>query len=191
MTDIAILIGRLLPFAVIASLALIFYLLDVFSVRPQFDAEPAKVAARQASAGRTADMPPARRSDPFPAPASGSEISPPPPPAAQGQAPVDSAHNFDPASELPPAGEAPEPLPPPAASIGRHDELRSAGSRYVPPAGSAGQPLASDMNTMEPVQLPSHEIPQDEGDRIESEALQALDEAEQAASQPGAVEQEQ
>ena len=199
MTDIATLIGRLLPFAVIASLAMIFYLLDVFSVRPQFDAQPAKVAARQVTVSdvRRADTPSARRSDPFPAPTKNPAPTPasdgaqPPPQASQGQTPVVPANNFKAGSEAPREGEALQPLPLPAASMGGQDVLSSPAPRYVPPAGSPGQPLASDTNTLAPVQLPNNEIPQDEGERVESETLQALDEAEQAASQSGAVEQEQ
>ena len=198
MTDIATLIGRLLPFAVIASLAMIFYLLDVFSVRPQFDAQPAKVAARQVTVSdvRRVDTPSVRRSDPFPAPTKNpvppaSDGAQPPPQATQGPAPVVPANNFKAEREAPREGEAIEPLPSPAAPMGGQDELSSAVPRYVPPAGSPGQPLATDTNTLAPVQLPNNEIPQDEGERVESETLQALDEAEQAASQSGAVEQEQ
>lgn len=199
MTDIATLIGRLLPFAVIASLVMIFYLLDVFSVRPAFDAETAKVAARQISMDtpRRADPPsssqpsatfPAATANPAPPAKDG---VPPPPQAMQPQAPGESTDGYDTASEMPPAGETPMTLPQPAAPVENQDTIESVAPRYIPPAGSAAQPLASDTNTLAPVELPDHEIPQDEGERIESEALQALDEAEQAASQAGAVEQEQ
>ncbi len=190
MTDISTLIGRLLPFAVIASLALIFYLLDVYSVGPGFDVEPAKVAARQATAvePRATAAPSAQRSEPVPAPAPSvaSEVTAPP---SQGQAPAESVSNFQTEGEFPPQGEAAE--PPPTASMEQQDELNSPAPSYVPPAGSPGQPLASDMNTSAPIQLPNDEITQDDSELIESESLQALDEAEQAASQPGAVEQEQ
>lgn len=192
MTDISTLIGRLLPFAVIASLALIFYLLDVYSVGSGLDAEPAKVAARQATAVEpraTAAAPPAQRSEPvpLPPPSVASDVTAPP---SQGQAPAESVSNFQTESEFPAQGEAPEPLPPPTASM-EQDELNSTAPSYVPPAGSPGQPLASDMDTTEPIQLPNDEITQEESERIENESLQALEEAEQAASQPGAVEQEQ
>ncbi len=197
MNDIATLIGRLLPFAVIASLALIFYLLDVFSVRPGFDSEPATVAARESAAARAINPPQARRSASFPppapspAPSSRGENLPPPPQAAQSQAPIDPANNFAAESEMPPVGEAPEPLPPPSASMGELNEMDSAVPRYVPPAGSSEQPPETDMNTMAPIELTNDEIMQEEADSIDSESSQALDEAEQAASQSGAVDQEQ
>jgi len=191
MTDISTLIGRLLPFAVIASLLLIFYLLDVFTVRPQFDAEPANVAARQVSPARTEEIPPVRRTDPFPAPTSSSEISPPPPQAAQAQTPVDSVNNFNVESEMPPEREAPRLSPPPAPYEGQQDGLNSEAPRYVPPAVNSGQPPETDMNSTEPVELSSDEILQEESERIESESQQALDEADQAASQAGDVEPEQ
>jgi hypothetical protein len=182
MTDIATLVGRLLPFAVIASLAMIFYLLDVFSVRPAFDAEPAKVAARQISVvvPRRADTPSPQPSAAFPAPTVN-----PAQPANDVPAPPPSAAQFQPPREAPVA------MPPPAESMEDQDNGESAAPRYIPPAGSPGQPLASDTNTMAPVQLPNDEIPQDQGEQIESETLQALDQDEQAASQAGASEQEQ
>lgn len=192
MTDISSLIGRLLPFAVITSLALIFYLLDVYSVGSGFDAESAKVAARRATAAETraTAVPQVERFEwaPAPAPSAVSDVSSP---ASPGPAPADSTSNFQPESELPAEGEAPEPLAPPAASMGQQDELNSTGPSYAPPAGSPGQPLASDMNTTAPIRLPNDEITQDDSEVIENESLQALDEAEQAVSQPGAVEQEQ
>ncbi len=196
MTDISTLIGRLLPFAVIASLLLIFYLLDVFSVPSQFDAEPADVAARQVSPARTEEIPPVRRTDPFPAPTSSIEISPPPPQAAQAQTPVDSVNNFNVESEMPPEREAPQLSPPPAPYGGQQDGLDSEAPRYLPPAVNPGQPPAidmnsTDMNSTEPVELSSDEILQDESERIESESQQALDEADQAASQAGDGEPEQ
>jgi hypothetical protein len=188
MTDIATLVGRLLPFAVIASLAMIFYLLDVFSVRPAFEVEQAKVAARQISvaAPRRVDTPSRQPSATFPA-----ATAKPAPPANQGVPPAaESTGSFDTANEMPPS-EPPTNLPQPAAPVGNQDNIESGVPRYVPPAGSPGQPLATDTNNMAPVQLPNDEIPQDEGESVDSETLQALDQAEQAASQAGAIDQEQ
>ena len=189
MTDITTLIGRLLPFAVIAGLALVFYSLDVFSVRPGFDAEPAKVAAREAPP-RMADVIPPRRSDsalvqpnissPMPASAN----LPPP----QGvPAPGDANYNVPIESEMPPQDEA----APPAASMGQQDGMQSPVPRYVAPVGGHGQPLATDMNRMDASQLPSNEIAEDPGENINNETLQAVEETEQGASLPGANEQQQ
>jgi hypothetical protein len=190
MTDISTLIGRLLPLAVIGGLAAVFYLLDVFSVRPQFDAQATeKIAARKltATAGRAADSPRQQRSDSFPAPPTGMAVPPPQP--IPGSSSIGSENSFRAEGEFQSEGEIPETVTSPDGYPAQEDPMRGAAPRYVPPAGSAGQPLATDMiNPADsPVQLPSDEILEEEGQRIENETIQA----EQAASQGGDVEQEQ
>jgi hypothetical protein len=184
MTDIATLIARLLPFAVIGGLALIFYMLDVFAVRPGFDAPATKVAARQVTATEKPASPSAARSSPVP------------PPSAPSPAAAEPANKFAGESESPPQaeaqpqGEAPEPMPPPTASMNQ-GLSGSPAPRYMPPAANGPPAPALGMNPPAQDQQPSEEIPPEDAQRIESESLQALDQAEQEAAQQGAIEEEQ
>ena len=62
--------------------------------------------------------------------------------------------------------------------------------QYAPTGGSARQPLATELNNgQDPVQLPSHEITQDEAERIEAETQREMNEQDSAAAAGGQVEQ--
>ena len=62
--------------------------------------------------------------------------------------------------------------------------------QYVPPGGSARHPLATDLNNGQgPVQLPSHEMSQDEAERIEAETQREMNDLDSAAAAGGQVEQ--
>ena len=149
MNDLFGLIGKLLPVGVIAGLVGIFYLLDVFSVRPEFDTAPAK---------------PTIVSTPSPAkaPVSSSNADVPAPVA---HTPVTAESRV----EQPPM---PQPAP-----------------RYIPPGADPNQPLASDVNNGQAVELPSHEIREDEGERIEAETQQIIQQPEGGVAPPEAPPQ--
>ena len=181
MNDLTNIVAKLLPIGLIAGLFAIFYLLDVFSVRPNSDAasasrvsvvQPAPTSGQPASsqpATRRIDLPPGEAVSSVPRLAAPSGIAVPP---ADAQTESEMGIN-DP------------PLP-------RQVELRpdQIAPQYVPPGGSAGQPLATDLNNGRgPVLLPSHEITQDEAERIEAETQREMNELDSAAAAGGQVEQ--
>ncbi len=176
MNDLANIVAKFLPIGLIAGLFAIFYLLDVFSVRPNSDAAPttrASVAQPAPASSQPAtsriDLPTGEAVSSVPRLAAPTGIAVPP---ADAQT----------ESEM---GRDDPPLP-------RQVELRpdQIAPQYVPPGGSAGQPLATDLNNgQDPVQLPSHEITQDEAERIEAETQREMNELDSAAAAGGQVEQ--
>ena len=178
MNDLFGLIGKLLPVGVIAGLVGIFYLLDVFSVRPEFDTAPAK---------------PTIVSTPSPA-----------------KAPVSSSNADVPApvAHTPVTAESPaatstvnvtNPLPAPGSTISQSNTpppmrveqppMPQPAPRYIPPGADPNQPLASDVNNGQAVELPSHEIREDEGERIEAETQQIIQQPEGGVAPPEAPPQ--
>ena len=164
MNDIHGVIGKLLPIGVIAGLVALFYLFDIFSVRPDLDTAPAK---------------PAVMSAPRPAPG-GADVRPPP----TAQAPNNVA--------APPAPRAGAVLNPPPAEVATESSITEGDSRpsdaiptqpsaphYVPPGGDPRQPLATDRNDGQVgMQLPNHEIPDANGAEVEAESQQLIDQPE-------------
>ena len=191
MNDLFGLIGKLLPVGVIAGLAGIFYLLDVFSVRPSFDGAPPQRAPTMSAAPGT---------EPRPAPGAGERTSSSPPQpgdvtsfpqtgnAAAFPAPPVSGSNAP--AMAPSAIEMSDiPLDDPSATAamteegGQQDNLSAPPPRYVPPQENQRQPITRGINgEPPPVQAPSDEIQQDEGARIEAETQQLI---EQPDGNPG------
>ena len=169
MNDLTNIVAKLLPIGLIAGLFAIFYLLDVFSVRPNSDAASASRASVAQPAASRIELPP------------GEAISSVPRLAAPSGIAVPSA---DAQTESEIGGDDP-PLPPQVQL--RPDQIVP---QYVPPGGSAGQPLATDLNNGRgPVLLPSHEIIQDEAELIEAETQREMNELDSAAAADGQVEQ--
>ena len=169
MNDLTNIVAKLLPIGLIAGLFAIFYLLDVFSVRPNSDAAPTTRASVAQPAASRIELPP------------GEAISSVPRLAAPSGIAVPSA---DAQTESEIGGDDP-PLPPQVQL--RPDQIAP---QYVPPGGSAGQPLATDLNNGRgPVLLPSHEMSQDEAERFEAETQQEMNELDSAAAAGGQVEQ--
>ena len=181
MNDLANIVAKFLPIGLIAGLSVIFYLLDVFSVRPNSDAatttrasvaQPAPTSDQPASsqpATSRIDLPPGEAISTVPRLAAPSDIAVPS---------VDAQTE----SEM---GRDDPPLP-------RQVELRpdQLAPQYVPPGGVARQPLATDLNNGRgPVLLPSHEIIQDEAELIEAETQREMNELDSAAAAGGEVEQ--
>ena len=180
MNDLANIVAKLLPIGLIAGLFAIFYLLDVFSVRPNSDAasttrasvaQPAPASGQPASsqpATSRIELPPGEAVSSVPRLAAPSGIAVPP---ADAQTESEMGINDPPLPRqvaLPPDQIAPQ---------------------YVPPGGSAGQPLATDLNNGRgPVLLPSHEMSQDEAERIEAETQREMNELDSAAAAGGQVE---
>lgn len=175
MNDLSSLLAKILPVVVIASLGGIFYLLDVFSVRAGVDNAPPK---------RAAVVEPLPRSNTKPlstfTPVTDRAVVPP---VSSEAPPQGSPENSPPEAGQPtgePSMEAVVPLDPPSQPMA---------PRYVPPGANEGQPLATDMNNgQDPVQLPNHEISQQEAERIEAEAQQQINETEAAAAAEAAAE---
>jgi hypothetical protein len=168
MNDLSSLLAKILPVVVIASLGGIFYLLDVFSVRAGVD---------NALPKRAAVVEPLPRSNPKPlstfTPVTDRAVVPP---VSSEAPPQGSPENSPPEASM----EAAVPLDPPSQPMA---------PRYVPPGANEGQPLATDMNNgQDPVQLPNHEISQQEAERIEAEAQQQINETEAAAAAEAAAE---
>ena len=177
MNDLANLFAKFLPVAVITGLLAIFYLLDVFSVRPSLDSAPTKrvsVAQPALPSGAPASSPPATRRIDFPVAPTGAAVSGVAVPPADAQ----SENEID--ADDPP--------------LLRQGEVRSEriAPRYLAPGGNAEQPLATDLsNGQGPVQLPSHEITQDEAERIEAETQRGMNELDNAAAAAGRTEQQE
>ncbi len=140
MNDLFGLIGKLLPVGVIAGLAGIFYLLDVFSVRPSFDGAPPQRAPATSAVPGTGQMPApvaqerARSSAPQPGnvtsfpQADNATTSPMPPPGAAELSAI-------PRDDLSAAGTMTEDaIPAPGAE-------QAPPSRYVPPQENQRQPI--------------------------------------------------
>jgi hypothetical protein len=175
MNDLSNLLAKVLPAAVIASLIGIFYLLDVFSVRPGWDNAPPKRAAVATPAaspnGKTLPAPATRRDSAVPAPTNE---------AVNAEAPADVSTGNPQPGEAKLDAAAPPGSPQPMAP------------RYVPPGANNGQPLATDMNNGQgQAQLPNHEISAEDAARIEAEAQQQINETEAAAAAEGQLEQQQ
>ena len=169
MNDLTNIVAKLLPIGLIAGLFAIFYLLDVFSVRPNSDAAPTTRASVAQPAASRIELPPGEAVSSVPRLAAPSGIAVPP---ADAQT----------KSEI--GGDDP-PLPPQVQL--RPDQIAP---QYVPPGGSARHPLATDLNNGQgPVQLPSHEITQVEAERIEAETQREMNELDSAAAAGGQVEQ--
>ena len=181
MNDLTNIVAKFLPIGLIAGLFAIFYLLDVFSVRPNSDAasttrasvaQPAPTSGRPAasqSATRRIDLPIGEAVSSVPRLAAPSDIANP---SADAQTESEMRRDDSP---LPPQVEL------------RPDQIAP---QYVPPGGGARQPLATDLNNGQgPVQLPSHEITQDEAERIEAETQREMNELDSAAAAGGQVEQ--
>ena len=174
MNDLSSLFAKILPVAVIASLIGIFYLLDVFSVRAGWDSSPPKRAAAvqpSLSVDRkpsTTFTPVTNRSADPSAPA-----DQPPQGRTENSPEVVQPTGESNTQAAAQGGAPPQPMAP----------------RYVPPGMNNGQPLATDMNKgQDPVQLPNHEISQQEAERIEAEAQQQINETEAAAAAEAAAE---
>ena len=181
MNDLTNIVAKFLPIGLIAGLFAIFYLLDVFSVRPNSDAASASrasVAQPAPASGQPASSQPATSRIDLP---TGEAISSVPRLAAPSGIAVPPA---DAQTESEIGGDDP-PLPPQVQL--RPDQIAP---QYVPPGGSAGQPLATDLNNGRgPVLLPSHEITQDEAALIEAETQREMNELDSAAAAGGQVEQ--
>ena len=183
MNDLANIVGKFLPIGLIAGLFAIFYLLDVFSVRPHSAGAPttrASVARPAPASGKPASFPPATSRIDLP---TGEAVSSVPRLATPSDIAVPPA---DAQTEGETGGDDP-PLP-------RQVELRpdQITPQYAPPGGRAGQPLATDLNSGQgPMQLPSHEITQDEAERIEAETQREMNELDGAATAGGQAEQQE
>ena len=181
MNDLTNIVAKFLPIGLIAGLFAIFYLLDVFSVRPNSDAAPttrASVAQPAPTSGQPASSQPATSRIDLP---TGEAVSSVPRLATPSGIAVPSADART-ESEM---GRDDPPLP-------RQVELRpdQIVPQYAPPGGTARQPLATDLNNgQDPLQLPSHEITQDEAERIEAETQREMNELDSAAAAGGQVEQ--
>lgn len=169
MNDLTNIVSKFLPIGLIAGLFAIFYLLDVFSVHSNSDAASASRVSVVQPATRRIDLPPgeAVSSDPRLAVPIGTAVPP-----ADAQTESEMGINDPPLPRqiaLPPDQIAPQ---------------------YVPPGGSAGQPLATDLNNGRgPALLPSDEMSQDEAERIEAETQREMNELDSAAAAGGQVEQ--
>ena len=176
MNDLTNIVAKFLPIGLIAGLFAIFYLLDVFSVRPNSDAAPT-TRASVAQPAPASSQPATSRID-LP---TGEAVSSVPRLATPSGIAVPSADART-ESEM---GRDDPPLP-------RQVELRpdQIAPQYAPPGGTARQPLATDLNNgQDPLQLPSHEITQDEAERIEAETQREMNELDSAAAAGGQVEQ--
>lgn len=156
MNDLTAILTKFLPIAVISGLLGIFYLLDVFSVRPGMDsATPARRVIEQSAApSSVAPSAMEKTVQESPPPAQPTAVVNPIPPSPQ------------PSNFPPPAPPQPMVLPP-----------QNSSPQYRPPPG-AGQPrpLASDhAPTERPTELPVHEINQDDGERIDEETRKAVE----------------
>ncbi len=165
MNDLTAILTKFLPVVVVGSLIGIFYLLDVFSVRPEVEsAVPARAAneqrvapspvvpvATQETVQESAPLPPPTAAV-TPIPATAPPTNVPPPPPAQ-YSPVYRA------IESPPLNSSP---------------------RYLPPPGAGQtQPLASENAPSEtPSELPVHEITQEDGERVDAETRETIQQPE-------------
>ncbi len=181
MNDLFGLIGKLLPVGVIAGLAGIFYLLDVFSVRPSFDGAPPQPSPSMSAAPGTEPRPApgaVERTSSSPA-QPGSVTSFPAPPLSS------NAPGMAPSALGMPAlpGDDPSATAAMTEEGGQQDNLSAPPPRYVPPQENQRQPITRGINgEPPPVQAPSDEIQQDEGARIEAETQQLI---EQPDGNPG------
>jgi hypothetical protein len=160
MNDLSTLLIKLLPAVVIGTLLAIFYLLDIFSVRPGVESPPTPrvIAEETSKRAATSSAPPSPAARPV-------ESSPPVPTAvASPVSPTVQPSGF-------PAPDSPHPIEP--------ARMNSA-SQYLPPPGAGmPQPLASDNAPTEaPRQLPTHEIIQEDGERIDEETRRAVQQPE-------------
>lgn len=160
MNDLSSHLSKLLPVVVIGGLTAIFYVLDIFSVRPGVETAPTpRVVAEQS-------------------PKSAPTFAAPSPPSAR---PVDSASSM-PTAVISPALPVLEPSGFPAPDMPRPVESARMNSvpQYLPPPGAGmPQPLASDNAPSEAsTQLPTHEIIQEDGEQIDEETRRAVQQPE-------------
>ncbi len=165
MNDLSTLLIKLLPAVVIGALAAIFYLLDIFSVRPGVETAPTPrvIVEESSKQAATSSAPPPLMTRPV-------ESSPPVPTAVV--SPVSSP--VQPSGF--PAPESPRPV---------ESARMNSAPQYLPPPGAGmPQPLASDNAPTEaPRQLPTHEIIQENGEQIDEETRRAVRQPE--APSPG------
>ena len=185
MNDLFGLIAKFLPVGVIAGLVGIFYLLDVFSVRPNFDGAPPQRPPAIATTPATGPKPAAVAQEPSsPAlsppgtsslPQAGSAAPFPSPPVSSSPALAPSAIEMS---------DAPLDDPSATASMTEDAEAKPGGqqappTRYVPPGAIRRQPITRGVNgEPPPAQIPSNEIQQDDGARIEAETQQLIEQPE-------------
>ena len=168
MNDLSNILAKFLPVAVIGGLLAVFYLLDVFSVHPGLDgAAPVSRVLEQASTS-VPTTPLATESSP---PAA----SPPPATAVANPIPQPVQSNNVPTPAPPLVVQSPAPMSRPVES----PPINSS-PRYLPPPGAGmPQPLASERAPTEaPVELPVHEINQDDGEQIDAETQRAVEQPE-------------
>lgn len=196
MNDLFGLIGKLLPIGVIAGLAGIFYLLDVFSVGPSFDsAPPQRAPATTATPGPAPKSAPVAREFITPPIQQPGNVAPFPQNGDAAPFPAPPANSANAPKTAPSAIEMSDvPLDDPSASAamgedaialpgGQPDNLSAPPPRYVPPGANRRQPIVRGVNGQPPpAQLPSNEIQQDDGARIEAETQQLI---EQPDANPG------
>ena len=167
--------AKLLPFALIAGLVVVFHLLGVFSVQPGV-VEPTR-AATKAPLSNDRDAKPGARQK-----------------TTIGSAPIGApskntgnvTRNTDPvpvsATPQPTLQYVPEGIPPPQ----RPRETAEPIPRYVPPPQPDHTPLAGDaMNANgEPVVLPNHEISEEESQISEQQAQQIEGQVQAPSGEP-------